>query len=538
MRVEGGRRRDGGGGGSSGGKRTRDAKGQERSSYFARREAARVLRCVLRGDAQRKAVGSIKTLVYSPSVRNKKATFALVCQTLKHLPLIKKVVAATDILTGKMKRQEELVYIIAYDILFGQAMTSVGVAEYSVLSKEGVLRSALAQICKKENVNSYKDLLAPDRKSLGFPNRRFVRVNTLKMDVDTAVSELERGYEVVKDVLVPDLLALPAGVDLHNHPLVTSGSIFLQGKASCMAAVALHPLPGWEVLDACSAPGNKAVQMAALMRGTGRIIACELNKDRVKLLVETVKRSGAPNVEVSNIDFLKIDGKRPLYSKVRAILLDPSCSGSGTSTNRLDYLLPSYDTGHADHGLVTERARKLSAFQKKALAHALSFPSVERVVYSTCSIHQEENEDVVRTILPIAESLNFQLEAPFPQWPRRGLPVFYGENLLRTDPADGMEGFFIALFVRKHSQNQQELKCQKYSSSVDCNSKTRNSKVLNFTHRQSGSRNLPKKMNHPMEKKIPMMYPYVKLPRAISFLCMIRRKISKREQHPEMHFAC
>ncbi|CAN6458992.1 unnamed protein product [Victoria cruziana] len=468
MRVEGGRRRDGGGGGSSGGKRTRDAKGQERSSYFARREAARVLRCVLRGDAQRKAVGSIKTLVYSPSVRNKKATFALVCQTLKHLPLIKKVVAATDILTGKMKRQEELVYIIAYDILFGQAMTSVGVAEYSVLSKEGVLRSALAQICKKENVNSYKDLLAPDRKSLGFPNRRFVRVNTLKMDVDTAVSELERGYEVVKDVLVPDLLALPAGVDLHNHPLVTSGSIFLQ------------------VLDACSAPGNKAVQMAALMRGTGRIIACELNKDRVKLLVETVKRSGAPNVEVSNIDFLKIDGKRPLYSKF-----------------------------------------------------VLSVPSVERVVYSTCSIHQEENEDVVRTILPIAESLNFQLEAPFPQWPRRGLPVFYGaENLLRTDPADGMEGFFIALFVRKHSQNQQELKCQKYSSSVDCNSKTRNSKVLNFTHRQSGSRNLPKKMNHPMEKKIPMMYPYVKLPRAISFLCMIRRKISKREQHPEMHFAC
>ena len=55
----------------------------ERSAYFGRREAAKVLRTVLQGDARRRAVGSIKTLVYSPSIRNKKATFALVCQTLK-----------------------------------------------------------------------------------------------------------------------------------------------------------------------------------------------------------------------------------------------------------------------------------------------------------------------------------------------------------------------------------------------------------------------------------------------------------------------
>lgn len=55
----------------------------ERSAYFARREAAKVLRLVLQGDARRRAVGTIKSLVYSPSVRNKRGTFALVCQTLK-----------------------------------------------------------------------------------------------------------------------------------------------------------------------------------------------------------------------------------------------------------------------------------------------------------------------------------------------------------------------------------------------------------------------------------------------------------------------
>lgn len=65
------------------GKQQQKLKGAERSAYFARREAAKVLRSVLQGDARRRAVASIKSLVYSPAVRNKKATYALVCQTLK-----------------------------------------------------------------------------------------------------------------------------------------------------------------------------------------------------------------------------------------------------------------------------------------------------------------------------------------------------------------------------------------------------------------------------------------------------------------------
>lgn len=64
-------------------RRMRSKDAAERSAYFARREAAAVLRRVLRGDARRRATASIKSLVYSPSVRNKKATLALVCQTLK-----------------------------------------------------------------------------------------------------------------------------------------------------------------------------------------------------------------------------------------------------------------------------------------------------------------------------------------------------------------------------------------------------------------------------------------------------------------------
>ncbi|KAK1264367.1 hypothetical protein QJS04_geneDACA022444 [Acorus gramineus] len=391
---------------------------RERSAYFARREAARVLRTVLRGDARRRAVGSIKSLVYSPSVRNKKGTFALVCQTLKHLPLLKDLLKKTDILKGKWKRQEELIFVVTYDILFGQ-----------------VSQSQIADVSKP----------------------RYVRVNTLKLDVELALQQLKVAYKVKKDDMVPDLLVLPPGTDLHNHPLVMNGSLFLQGKASSMVAVALMPEPEWEVLDACSAPGNKTVHLAALISGKGKIIAYELDKKRVKYLEDTVRKSGANNVDVIHGDFLETNTEDPLYSNIRAVLVDPSCSGSGTIAERLDHLLPSYIKGGHTSDVDAERVKKLAAFQRKALAHALSFPAVERVVYSTCSVFKEENEDVIKSVLPLAHFLNFELGTPFPRWPRRGLPVFDGaEHLLRMDPKEDKEGFFIALFVRKSIPSKSE----------------------------------------------------------------------------------
>ncbi|PIA35814.1 hypothetical protein AQUCO_03400007v1 [Aquilegia coerulea] len=421
----------------------------ERSSYFARREAAKVLRCVLQGDARRRAVASIKSLVFSPSVRNKKATFALVCETLKRLSVIKEVLEIANVFNAKWKKQEELIYIITYDILFSQAIVLSGDAEKFLLLRKVALESALARFCVRKKVKSIEELLLLNHQAPGVSKPRYVRVNTLKLDVDSALLELAKINTVKKDDMIQDLLPCWCS---HQGVIctVTNGSIFLQVCASSMVALALGPKPGWEVLDACSAPGNKTVHLAALMRGEGKVLACELHKQRVELLKDTVRRSGASNVEVLNRDFLSISAEDPMFSKVRAILLDPSCSGSGTAAERLDHLLPSNAAGFTD----TIRIDNLAAFQSKALAHALSFPAVERLVYSTCSVYQTENEDVVKSVLPLATSLNFQLETPFPQWSRRGLPVFEGsEHLLRTDPVEDMEGFFIALFVKKGVEN-------------------------------------------------------------------------------------
>ncbi|KAJ7958392.1 RNA (C5-cytosine) methyltransferase [Quillaja saponaria] len=435
--------------------------GAERSAYFARREAAKVLRTVLQGNARRRALASIKSLIYKPSIRNKKGTFALVCQTLKHLPIIKDVLAASGILNSKWKRQEELIYIITYDILFGQAISLVGDAEKFLTHKKEALQSALEQLLERKKVKRVENLISSNQ-FLDTSLPRYVRVNTLKLDTESALLELGKQYKVQKDSLLPDLLVLPPHTDLHNHPLLVNGSIFMQGKASSMVAHALGPKPGWKVLDACAAPGNKTVHLAALMKRRGKIIASELDKRRITRLKETIRLSGASNIKILCGDFLKLRPEDPSYAKVRAILLDPSCSGSGTASSRLDHLLPS-KTADSD----TERLDKLAAFQSKALKHALSFPAVERVVYSTCSTHHIENEDVVQSVLPLATTYGFQLVSPFPQWHRRGLPVFEGsQHLLRTDPDVDGEGFFIALFVKKHADDDSENPNTSVSSTI------------------------------------------------------------------------
>ncbi|KAL1829401.1 hypothetical protein DCAR_0208739 [Daucus carota subsp. sativus] len=466
-------------------KKTARLSNAEKSSFFARREAAKVLHSVLVGDARRQAVASIKSLVFKPSVRNKKATFALVCQTLKSLPYIKEILKSSDILNSKWKKQEALMYLITYDILFGQSVALVGDAEKFLLRKKDALLSALAQILVRNRVKNVQDLMAlqPD-----VSKPRYVRVNTLKLSTEAASDELGKHYKVHKDDLVPDLLVLPPGTDLHDHHLVKNGSVLLQGKASSMVAVALDPRPGWEVLDACSAPGNKTVHLAALMRGEGKIIACEQNKERVKLLEYTIKQAGATNVEVLHEDFLTLSPVDPSYSKVRGILVDPSCSGSGTAVDRLDHLLPSYQPGHVDPGEI-HRLTKLAAFQKMALEHALSFPGVERVVYSTCSIHQIENEDVINSVLPLAISQGFELGTPFPQWTRRGLPVIeQSKHLLRADPVEDKEGFFIALFVRSIHQSephQQKEIGSCHNPAVPCKISERKVKTINKSRLRS-----------------------------------------------------
>jgi len=271
---------------------------------------------------------------------------------------------------------------------------------------------------------------------------------------------------VKEDPLLPSVLSLPGGSDLHAHELVTSGCVLLQGRSSCMPAAALGLREGWTCLDACAAPGNKTTHAAALVGPSGRVLAFDRDAARLKTLERNAATAGAAHVEARCQDFLSLDPGAPEYAGVRAVLLDPSCSGSGTGGTRMDWLMPSERErareraalgGDGDDPAWTRllesdahRVHKLSQFQRRALEHALSFPGAVRVAYSTCSVYARENEEVVESVLPAAREAGWRLARALPGWPRRGLGRFaFGEDVVRVHPTeDGTDGFFVAVFER------------------------------------------------------------------------------------------
>lgn len=263
------------------------------------------------------------------------------------------------------------------------------------------------------------------------------------------------------DVNINNLLAFQP-----SYPVTTtfsaeyaSGVIILQDKASCIPADLLDVGIGDKVLDACAAPGNKTTQFAAAVGPTGNIFAVEKDSKRAETLKTMIEKAGAlkcnPQIyfidvvtTILNADFTTLNPSDKRFEDITHILLDPSCSGSGL--DRLDYNPSESD--------LSTRLRNLSTFQTRLLKHALSFPSVERVVYSTCSHHVEENERVVTIIMNEIQGWRVLRRDEQPDglrnWHRRGLPEEcrsedIAEGCIRCEKGiDGTIGFFAVAFVR------------------------------------------------------------------------------------------
>ncbi|KAF7683067.1 putative 28S rRNA (cytosine-C(5))-methyltransferase [Astathelohania contejeani] len=259
----------------------------------------------------------------------------------------------------------------------------------------------------------------------GSTQKKFIRINTLKgdrrdlADIDCIDTVIPNVYEVTRKV--------------SDHPGYLENKFFIQNLASCFPAFILNPLPGSEVIDACAAPGNKTTHLAAIMENKGMIYAIEKDEQRYKTLQDMILKSGASIVDTQNKDFLTLDPEE--YHNVKYILLDPSCTGSGI---------------HDDYKRDEERIRKISEFQKLMLSHAMKFKKVEKIVYSTCSIHEEENEDVVKWALE--NNTEFLLEEIPDYWAIRGNSQYsFYKDVIRCNKGDGNGtiGFFVALFKRK-----------------------------------------------------------------------------------------
>lgn len=415
--------------------------------------------------------GSIKGIIGSLPEKSRKRTAALVIETLKYKGALSSIIEASSLLKHERRHipSSHLALLLVHDLLFarGGIQASDGPIKQAILRHKTRLQAELVKLKVKRGVKTNQELAAAeDSRASKIP--RYVRVNTIQWTMEEALAYLTRkGFSTSSspfeaqtlfavDAHIPELLAFHPSVAFHDDEAYNDGKFILQDKASCFPAVVLlaDDQQNKVVIDATAAPGNKTTHVGAIMRNKGKLLAFERDKVRFRTLQKMLSKAGC-EAQSMNQDFLSIDPNALESRDVTHILLDPSCSGSGI-VNRLDYLLAEEENDDTQEG----RLEKLSIFQLSMIKHAMKFPSVQRIVYSTCSIHAAENEQVVVAALESdeAKTNKFTL-APrsevLPTWERRGLPeemrdyADLSESLIRCSPGeDETNGFFVACFIR------------------------------------------------------------------------------------------
>ncbi|XP_031849774.1 nop2/Sun-like domain containing protein 5 [Nomia melanderi] len=399
---------------------------------------------------------SLKTMIYEQKHPNISAIYSLCLNTLQKEAQLNYLLNQTGILENESRMDPWLAKILITELFWGKKVIKADCKPVqSILKYKEQLR---------EKINEYSDVESLLNKTVRKP--RYVRVNTLLLPMNKAISNfMEEGWlmlpkcsnymehlkvvkdlrkpEFIQDFHIPELLIFPPDTVFHDHPAYHNGEIILQDKASCFPAYLLQPKPGSVVLDMCAAPGMKSSHIAALMKNYGKVYAVEIDKRRYTTLCEQVKITCSSCVETLNEDSLTLEGED--YSDVEYILVDPTCSSSGMLFGQLV---------RGNQQCSPQRLKQLQAFQVFLLRHALmNFPNVKRVVYSTCSINPEENEQVVDEVLENVKgayklvSIKNMYKDSWENYSSQSYKC--SDKCLYARPEEDLcNGFFVAVFER------------------------------------------------------------------------------------------
>jgi 16S rRNA (cytosine967-C5)-methyltransferase len=271
------------------------------------------------------------------------------------------------------------------------------------------------------------------------PAESVLRVNTLVADPAAVWAELaERGVELRPAPAVLGVGEMSEGFvvetafDPSTDPLWERGALVAQSRAAMSAARLLAPQPGMRVLDLCAAPGGKTTHLAALMGGQGEVVAVERHPGRAEALRRTCARVHADLVRVETGDATEPRTDAPFD----AVLVDPPCSGLGTLQSRPDLRWRARP----------EAVGQLAELQLRILAAgAGALKPGGTLVYATCTISPQENEQLVQRFLSAhADYVLDDLGAADSALACPGDP----RALQLLTHRDGTDGFFLARLRR------------------------------------------------------------------------------------------
>lgn len=267
----------------------------------------------------------------------------------------------------------------------------------------------------------------------GYNKKRKVtlRVNTLKSNIEEIEDVLQKNnikYKNAgwsKEVLIIENVR---EAEITKLKIYEEGKIYLQSLSSMLPPIILKPEENEDILDMAAAPGGKTTQMAALVNNKVRITACEMNAIRAERLKYNIEKQGASSVYVMVTDSRKIDD----FFSFDRILLDAPCSGSGTLYSQDEKIEKTFTPK-----LIQKSIKAQTQLLKKAIN---ILKTGKEMTYSTCSILQEENEDIVNNILKNkkVEIVPIEVDKNIPVLPTKI------KGTLCVCPNEEYEGFFIA----------------------------------------------------------------------------------------------
>ncbi len=281
-------------------------------------------------------------------------------------------------------------------------------------------------------IRLFKDQYGEDytRILLGLNERPVItfRVNSLKMDRDEALEQLIlHGYHAEKTKISPFGIEVKGGKSVLLNPLFKEGILTVQDESSMLVAPLLVSEEK-RYMDICSAPGGKATHLAELLDDQGDIHAYDIYDSKLKLIRQNTDRLGIKSLSIEKNDGLNF---LPELKDSASVLLDAPCSGLGIIRKKPEIKMTKN----------RKELEELVTIQRNLLEVAMKYvPRGGNLVYSTCTLNKEENEENVRWFLK--EHPEF---SPVPIELGDSEQLRYtSEGFVTILPGETMDGFFIS----------------------------------------------------------------------------------------------
>ena len=265
-----------------------------------------------------------------------------------------------------------------------------------------------------------------------------LRVNPLKTERDDVLAQFAR--ESIAAVATPHSplgLRLQGKPALQKHPLFLDGSVEVQDEGSQLLGLMLAPKRGEMVCDFCAGAGGKTLLLGALMRSSGRLYAFETSEKRLGKMKPRLARSGLQNVQALLIAHERDAKVKRLAGKFDRVLVDAPCSGLGTLRRNPDLKWRQSP----------ESVTELAQIQHNILeAAARLVKTGGRLMYATCSLLVEEDENIVAAFL--SAHPDFRLLPAGEVLAAQNIALGMGDYLRLDTSRHGTDGFFAAVMER------------------------------------------------------------------------------------------